>query len=259
VAELTLVMAVYGQPQMLRKQIETIVDYPDAVLERLNVVVVDDCGDPPVDLEGIRFFSDFVKSVKLFRVDKDIPWNQMGARNLGMQHSEGHCLLIDPDMVFDGVVMARMIEAASKLARGRVIKWGLRHVNTGKLDMSSPNTWLLHREDFFAVGGYDEDFAGNKGWSDVQFLDIMRGCYKIEERPDLWAHFHSTASVPDAMVTSLDRSTGANRKKRVKKVAQARAAGGWARWAKTRVSAERLRFPWTQLFPKPSETSAPKS
>jgi hypothetical protein len=257
--ELTVVMAVYGQPLMLAAQLATIRGYGPETRSRLNVVVVDDCGDPAVDPEDIGFLASFVKSVKLFRVDKDIPWNQMGARNLGMQHSEGHCLLIDPDMVFDGVVMARMIEAASKLARGRVIKWGLRHVNTGKLDMSSPNTWLLHRDDFFAVGGYDEDFAGNKGWSDVQFLDIMRGCYKIEERPDLWAHFHSTASVPDAMVTSLDRSTAANRKKRVKKVEQARKAGGWARWAKTRVSAERLRFPWTQLFPKHSETSARKS
>lgn len=257
--ELTLVMAVYGQPQMLWKQLDTILHYPDEVLDRLNVVIVDDCGVPEVETRFVENLDCFAKSAKLFRVDKDIPWNQMGARNLAMQHSSGHCLLIDPDMVFDGKMMARMIQAAEKLARRHVIKWGLRHVSSGKLDMTSPNTWLLHRDDFFAVGGYDEDFAGNKGWSDVQFLDIMRACYKIEERPDLWAHFHGNDSVPDAMVTSLDRSTAANKKKRVKKVEQARKAGGWARWAQTRVSAERLRFPWTQLFPKPSETSPPKS
>ena len=252
-------MAVYGQPHMLAEQVYTILDYDIEVLRKLNVVIVDDCGEPQVDVACATVLASQVKGVKLFRVERNIPWNQMGARNLGMEHSQGHCLLIDPDMVFDGDMMARMMKAAAKLARGRVIKWGLKHVNSGKLDMSSPNTWLIHRDDFFAVGGYDEDFAGNKGWSDVQFLDIMRGCYKIEERSDLWAHFHSTASISDAMVTSLDRSTSANKKKRVKKVDQARKAGGWARWAQTRVSAERLRFPWTQLFPRPSETSPPKS
>lgn len=247
--ELTIIMAVYGQPLMLREQFLAITAYPQHVRERLNVVVVDDCGTPPVDVGTVTCLAQIVKSAKLFRVEQDIPWNQMGARNLGVQQSSGHCLLIDPDMVFDGAMIERMIEAAKKLARGHVVKWGLKHVSSGKLDMTSPNTWLIHREDFFAVGGYDEDFAGNKGWSDVQFLDLMRAVYKIENRPDLFANFHGTDSVPDAMVKSLDRSTAANKKKRLKKVAQARAAGGWARWAKTRRDVPRIRFPWKQLYP----------
>jgi hypothetical protein len=243
-------MAVYGQPLMLTEQVKAISAYPDEVLDNLNVVIVDDCGTPPVDIGVPSYLHAFAKSVQLFRVEKDIPWNQMGARNLGMHHARGWCLMIDPDMIFDGPTMLRMMQAAKKLSRGRIAKFGLKHVNSGKLDMTSPNTWLLHRDDFFAVGGYDEDFAGNKGWSDVQLLDILRSCYKLEERPDLWAHFHGTDSVPDAMVKSLDRSTSVNKKKRVKKVEQARKAGGWARWAKsTRVSAERLRFPWKQLYP----------
>lgn len=248
---LTIVMAVYGQPLMLQEQLLAISSYPQAVREQLTVIVVDDCGEPPVREGTITCLDAIIKSAKLFRVEQDIPWNQMGARNLAMHHASGHCLLIDPDMVFDGRTMARMIEAAKKLARGHVIKWGLRHLNSGKVDMSSPNTWLIHRDDFFAVGGYDEDYAGHKGWSDVQFLDVMRSCYKIEHRPDLLADFYGTDSVPDAMVRSLDRSTSTNKKKRLKKVAQARAAGGWARWAKARKDVSRLRFPWKQIFPTP--------
>lgn len=247
--ELTLIMAVYGQPLMLREQFLAITAYPQHVREQLRVIVVDDCGTPPVEVGTIAALAQVVKEAWLYRVDKDIPWNQMGARNLAMQHAGGVCLLIDPDMVFDGKTMERMIEAAKKLARGHVVKWGLRHVNSGKVDMTSPNTWMIHRGDFFAVGGYDEDYAGNKGWSDVQFLDVMRACYKIELRADLCADFHGTDSIPDAMVKTLDRSTAANKKKRLKKVAQARAAGGWARWAKTRTDVPRLRFPWSQIYP----------
>lgn len=249
--ELTLVMAVYGQPRMLAEQFAAIRGYGPEVNDHLNVVVVDDCGTPPVEELEVEAMSIGVKGAKLLRVEQDIPWNQMGARNLGMHVSSGWCLMIDPDMVFDGPMMHRMIEAASKLQRGRVAKYGLKHVSSGKLDMSSPNTYLIHRDDFFEVGGYDEDYAGHKGWSDVQMLDVLRSTYKIELRPDLYANFHSTASIADAMVTKLDRSTKENRKKRLKKVAQSRAAGGWARWVKTRKEVPRLRFPWKMIFQTP--------
>lgn len=249
-AGLTLVMAVYGQPLMLAKQLATIESYPAEVANYLDLVIVDDCGTPPVTVEAIEEIDGYVKSAKLLRVEKNIPWNQMGARNLGMHVSKGWCVMIDPDMVFDGEVMRRMMLAARKLARGRFIKYGLKHVGSGRLDMSSPNTFLLHRDDFFAVGGYSEDYAGAKGWSDVTMQDVLVSSYKMEARADLFANFHSTASIPDAMVMTLDRSVTENRKKRLKHVAQAKAAGGWARWAKARKDAPRLNFPWKSIFPK---------
>ena len=243
---LTLVMAVYGQPEMLAKQIATITSYDADVIERLKVIIVDDHGDPAVsDQVG----KDLGIDTQIFRVETDINWNQMGARNLGMEHAEGWCLMIDPDMIFDNGMMRRMMQAAAKLQRGRLIKYGLTHVGTKQLDMSSPNTYCIHRDDFFAIGGYDEDFAGNKGWSDVQLLDVLKSTYKMDIRPDLWAHFYSTNEISDAMVTKLDRNTSRNRKKRIKKTEQARKAGGWARWAKTRLDAPRLRFEWSQVFP----------
>ena len=249
--ELTVVIACYGQPLMMRHQIERVATYSEAVQARLNYVIVDDCGKPPMSVSDVELLDSIVKSARLFRVTQDIPWNQMGARNLGMHHSSGVCVMLDPDMLFDAATMSRMIEAASKLPRGHVAKFVLRHKNTGKVDNTSPNTWMLHRDDFFAVGGYDEDFAGNKGWSDVQLQDVLQSCYKIERRPDLIADFYSTNEVPDAMVTSLDRSTALNRRKRVKKVEQARKAGGWAKWAKSRKDVPRVRFAWEQLYPTP--------
>ena len=256
--DLTMVFSVYGQPRMLDKQIATMFDYSPEVCRHLSVVIVDDCGDPPVDADCLHRLS-LLKSVKLLRVTKDIPWNQHGCRNLAMEHAQGWCLLMDPDFVFDGDTLRRLMQCAEKLTRGRVAKYGLTHKSNGKLDMTSPNTWLMHRDDFFAIGGCDEDFSGHKGWADVQLLDLIRACYKIEMRPDLSASFYGPKDIEDAMVSKLDRSTAANKKKRVKKVGQARAAGGWARWAKTRVNLPRIRFPWTMVFQSPCETSAQKT
>lgn len=249
--DLTIIMAIYGQPQMLTEQITTIRSYSFNLRSRLNLVIVDDCGTPPVDPDHAAFLHTLCNSVKLFRIEKDIPWNQMGARNLGMQHSSGWCLMIDPDMVFDADIMARMVQAAEKMQRGQVAKYGLKHKSSGKLDMSSPNTYLIHRDDFFAVGGYDESYAGHKGWSDVELLDVLRSCYKLQMRPDLFANFYSQKDIADAAVTTLDRSTKHNRKLRLKNVAKAKAAGGWARYAKIRASLPRCQFPWKQLYPTP--------
>lgn len=243
---LTICMAVYGQPKMLAHQLATIDGYSQAVLDNLNVIIVDDHGDPEVEEWDAMQLS--VNSVQLFRVDDDIPWNQMGARNLAMQHAKGWCLMIDPDMVFSAEIMVRMLAAQEILQRGQVLKYGLKHKRSGKLDMSSPNTYMIHRDDFFKVGGYDEDFAGNKGWSDVQLLDTLTSCYKLQNRPDLHAEFYGPSDMPDAMVTSLDRNTRVNRAKRIKKVSKARACGGWARWAQLREGAPRLRFKWHKVY-----------
>jgi hypothetical protein len=256
-SEITLVMAIYGQPLMLQKQVDTIKSYPDHVLDDLSIVIVDDHGEPPVDVGLVKSLTAYVRDVQLFRITENIPWNQMGARNLGMVHADGWCLMVDPDMVFQADVMHRIQLAAEKLSPGHVVRYQLKHVSSGKLDASSPNTYLIHSTDFIKVGGYDEDYAGNKGWSDVQLLDVLNAHYKMHSRPDLWADFYSKDQISDASVNTLDRSTGANRKKRLKKVDQARACGGWRKWVtKHKSEIRNLRFGWTRLVPS---TDSPTS
>lgn len=245
---LTICMAIYGQPKMLAHQLATMEDYPQSVRDNLNLIIVDDHGDPEVTKWDVMHFDSAVNSAQLFRVDSNIPWNQMGARNLAMEHAKGWCLMIDPDMVFSAGIMTRMLEAQEILQRGQVLKYGLKHKKSGKLDMSSPNTYMIHRDDFFRVGGYDEDFAGNKGWSDVQLLDVLTSCYKLQKRPDLHAEFYGPSDISDAMVTSLDRNTRVNRAKRIRKVSYVRKSGGWARYAQLRAIAPRLRFKWHKVY-----------
>lgn len=244
---LSIGMATYGQPLMMAKHMETIASYPEVIRSQLRVIVVDDCGEPPFVPSGEPF------DLRVFRVNKDIPWNQCGCRNL-VAHvaADGPMLLLDPDMVFPAEMMDRMLQASYKLVRGQVVKYGLKHVGNGQLDMTSPNTYMLYREDFLACGGYHEGYAGHKGWSDVELLDILSAFYRVRKRPDLFADFYSTREIPDAAVTGLDRSTKHNRSIRIKRHGQAKAVGGWVRFIKSNKS-EKLRFPWMEV------TSPPKS
>lgn len=248
---ISIVVAVYGQPKMLARQLEEFATYQDDIRKHLELIIVDDHGDPAVtEQEGAAFGA--LLRTEVYRVLDDIPWNQMGARNLGMKMARHEwCLMIDPDMVIDAPTMLRMIAATNALKPGHLVKYGLKHVNEPKrdVDMSSPNTYLIRKSDFWQVGGYDEDFAGNKGWSDVQLLDVLKAHYKIHNRPDLHAHFYSTNQIDDAAVMTLDRSTKHNRAIRLRNAAKARKLGGWIRWTQRRAD-QTIRFKWDRIYPQ---------
>ena len=250
---LTIVMAIYGQPKMLAKQVDTIAGYSSEIQDQLSVIIVDDHGDPAVtkdEVERLRC------PVQIYRVDDDINWNQMGARNLGMDRAEGWCVMIDPDMVFQEVVIRRMLSAVQSAKRGLVYHYGLHHVtgnhsevsrNAGDLDYRSPNTYLLHREDFFNAGGYDEDYRGNKGYSDVQMQHVLKAFYKVERMGGVYADFYSNDKIPDAQVIWLDRSYPKNRALHMKKKATFRQCGGPKKWVK-QAKGPNLRFKWSKIL-----------
>lgn len=245
----TLAMAVYGQPEMLGVWFDTLRSYSESMLDNMELLIVDDHGSPPAvipdDIQALL-------PCQQFRVLDNIAWNQPGARNLALEHIDTPLVLfVDPDMVFPDAMMQKMLDSGEDLERKKVIRFMLKHRgghSAGKVDSSSPNTWFLHVEDFLAVGAYDEDFSGNKGWSDVQLLDVMRANYKINHDPELFADFYGTDEVSDAMVTSLDRSTKANKHKRLLKVKEARMMGGWAKWTKHHCNRDRLRFRWERIL-----------
>lgn len=149
-------------------------------------------------------------------------------------------MVVQPDM------MDRMVDAGARLPEKEVIRFMLKHKGSGVLDGSSPNTWFMHVSDFLWVGAYDEDYAGNKGWSDVQLLDIVKSFFKVHHRADLFVDFYSVNEVSDSMVTSLDRSHAANRKLRLRKLSWVRRKGGWKAFLKA--DRTRIRFPWTKIL-----------
>jgi hypothetical protein len=236
-------MAVYGQPLMLEKWWETIRDYDDSVLDQIRLVIVDDHGDPPVAIpHDIRA----MLGCQLYRVRRQIEWNQMGARNLGVQEAQTPwVLMMDPDMVLEPTVAKRLVSFLPRLRQGSLVKFLLRYTND-VLDNSSPNVYLIHKSDFLKVGGYDEDYAGHKGWSDVQFLHTLTG-FKMAflKKPDLWVRYYRPRDIEDATVKTLDRSVAFNRRMHIMKMSAARKIG-WAKWAAANRQ-KLVRFPWGKV------------
>jgi glycosyltransferase involved in cell wall biosynthesis len=237
-------MAVYGQPLMLEKWWKTIRSYDDEVLDNLHLVIVDDHGHPPA---AIPLDIQAMLRCKLFRVTKQIEWNQMGARNLGVSHAESPwVLMMDPDMVVELPVAKRLLKLIPKLRPGSLVKLLLRYTND-VLDSTSPNVYLISKGDFVKVGGYDEDYAGHKGWSDVQFMHTLRGFRIKFHRPDgLWVRYYRPRDISDATVKTLNRSVAHNRHVHIKKMGWMK-RHGWAKWAAANKK-KMLKFPWERVL-----------
>lgn len=249
---LTLVYAVYGQPLMLAEILRRMSAYSVGIRKRLKLILVDDHGDPEVTVTQAMAFNGHIET-ELYRIDDDIPWNQMGARNLGMYRARGWCAMLDTDMVLTENSIRAILRFIDANPRGCVLRYGLRHLVHLEQDsiMSSPNTYVIHRADFMESGGYDEDYAGHKGWSDVQLLDILNAHYRIVQRPDIWAIFYHQSSVKDAQVHNsggVDRSVDRNKKLRISKRNEMRVCGGWKRWVREKKGAN-LRFGWRKIYP----------
>ena len=238
---LTFVMATYGQPKMLEKWWETLRTYPEAVAAKIRLVIVDDHGDPPAEIpEDIRG----IFKAALYRVTKNIPWNQPGARNLGVHVAKTDwLLLLDPDMVVEPKVATALLVHSRKMKRGQLVKLLLRYTDN-TYDATSPNVYLLHKADFNQVGGYDEDYAGHKGWSDVQFMHTLRGFKMRFLKPvGLWVRYYRPRDVADATVNTLPRSVKHNRSLHIRKMAIAKR--NWQAWVKTK--GKNIRFPWVRV------------
>lgn len=239
-AELTIGFSVYGQPAMLNFWMAEFRNQPREWIDKVEVIVVDDCGNPPAVVPKDL-------PVSLYRVKKDIPWNQAGARNL-VAHvaSTQRLMLIDPDMTLPDGMLQRLVEESRHLTTGLAFRPALVHVSDRRIDHTSPNVHLLLREDFLLIGGYDEDYCGSKGWSDVQLLRVMQKAFTMRQRDDLYFHFHhQNKSLPDAQVFSLDRSTKKNKALHIRKMALLKNLG-WRKFAR-KVIGERLRFPWEKV------------
>lgn len=194
----TLIMAYYDNPLMLVEHYRFIRQMPDRLREHVNLIIVDDCSPTapatPSDLDGA--------ALQIYRLRKDVRWNQDACRNIGVKHAETNWVLMTD--------MDHMVSAA---AWETVINrnWDARKAYTftrvSAPDMTPykphPNSWFMHRDTFNAVGGYDERFAGLYG-TDGDFQTRLRTRFPFKQIKEPLIRIPRTL-IPDASTTSYLR------------------------------------------------------
>lgn len=205
---LTIVMAYYENPGMLQMQCAEWRRYDRQFWSQISVVIVDD-GSQDHHAKDVLAGADLpLRSVKLFRVDKDIPWNQDGARNLGMRNVEDEwALLTDMDHMLDADQVSGALLRCQNTPVGMYLMPIRKQQWTGTIANPHPNSYLIRVGEFWDQGGYDEDFAGVYG-SDGNFRKCMRAGLTENMTQEFYLTQYRREEFPDSGTNRYSRKQG---------------------------------------------------
>ena len=193
---LSLVVAVLDSCEVVRRQL---LHLNDVLTPECELILVDDGSQP-----SLQAVCDSVEKKYPFRLlftQDDRPWTQPKARNLGASVAQADRLLF---FDIDHILTPSIIDACLRY-RGDKLHWrrgpGIldeqgaivtdrailkKHGLNGDLPDVHINSFMIRRELFDLLGGYDERFCGQYGGDDVDFNDrycrlVKFGIAKPEE------------------------------------------------------------------------------
>ncbi|MFT4037598.1 MAG: glycosyltransferase [Thermomicrobiales bacterium] len=170
---LSMVIPVYNNWGQVERQFALREALSEAATQATELIVVDDCSGSPLP------FATVPRNTAVLRVLDDIPWNQGGARNLGVSVARGDWLILtDVEHFFDAPSVEGALETLETLDPAALYRTARRvqEERDGRETEIGPplNVFLASRQAYLNVGGVDEDFSGHYGYDDREFLDRWR-------------------------------------------------------------------------------------
>src|SRR5678809_777529 len=154
---LTLVLPFYENHGFLAQQLTFWRTWPEELREYVSAVVVDDGSPEPLELRD----TPLPFPVRVFRIEVDVRWNWLAARNIGAHHAEeGWLLLTDMDHVIPQETLRAVLHSDLDPRRAYAFQ---RWEHTGIPLAPHSASWLMTRSLFWEVGGYDERLSGYYG------------------------------------------------------------------------------------------------
>ena len=167
---LTLITHHYNGHDRVITLLDHIASFAEDIRSKLSIIVVDDYSDENQALPKYGL------DITQYRVLTDIPWNQCGARNLGVFMSQTPwALLFDVDQHPRERGIKYILHHYEQLQPDTMYSFRVSNyfdANDHQALEVHPNTLLVPVTNFKEFGMYDEDFAGNYGYEDL-YLPVM--------------------------------------------------------------------------------------
>lgn len=162
IPKLSIVTHFYNQHDLVQLHIEQWKSLPDDVVDQLEFICVDDFSSEEIKINKGNL------NLRLFKVIDDIDWNMPGCKNLGAFMSKSDWIIFfDIDNFIEPNGFTKILNAINQLDARTLYRFN--RTEQGERVDSHINTLLLHKKEFFEIGGLDEDFSGHYGYEDVHF------------------------------------------------------------------------------------------
>lgn len=184
---LSVVLGYYNDAAPLARRVSEWKAYPAPVLRQTEFVVVDDGSQTqPLTKAKVGALVTGAPGLRLVacRINRDVGWNNHGARNVGAFVAQGKTLLmLDMDCVLTPAQMTVALAASLDLDGKTALYFARALVTAPRVPIKpSPNMFLITRAAFWRMGGYNEDLTGFYG-TDKEFKSRMAG-FGIVRRVD---------------------------------------------------------------------------
>lgn len=233
---LSLIFTYYQNPLMLEYQWRIWQTYP----EHVEVVLVDDGSPVGFRAEEVAARMPPLKcSFKLARILVDLPWNQCGARNLGV-HLATKTWEMTVDI--DHIIPLHFINCICRHELDPDTIYSLQRLDHFTRNPYHPHweTKVMTREKFWTVGGFDEAFCGHYAFSERNWLRRVKQ-FKNGELPYAIERV-SEYEIEDSKTFGLVRKEG-------------RDDPAWFEindWKeRNRITVQLLKLPWKLVFSNP--------
>lgn len=162
---LSMIFPYYRNPQQLALQYAEMTRWSEKAKAQIEVVIVDDGSpEPAVDVER----PDGLPALRIYRVLEDKPWRQHGAKNIGAHEAAAPWLLLtDIDHILTASAADALLKRLPKMDGNTAYMLhrveadtGLPTVNDKGQLKPHPNSFVMSRNLYWRVGGYDEEFEG---------------------------------------------------------------------------------------------------
>lgn len=151
--KLSIIYPFYENHDMLKRQLEHWRALPQCVLEQTEFILVDDASPKPMTVAPTGL------TMQAFRVRRDIRWNQHGARNIGAHHARGEWILLTD---IDHIVPLETLTKVLNITEPDIYTFERAGMDGARVK-PHVNSFLMTRDRYWEIGGYDEDYRGIYG------------------------------------------------------------------------------------------------
>jgi glycosyltransferase involved in cell wall biosynthesis len=158
--DVTIIVPYYENPEFFKKQLAGWFSYPHDLSKHVRFIVVDD-GSPMNPAEDLLRDVAAPYQLRLFRIEVDVRWNWLAARNIGANHADTKWIMLtDMDHVVDAKILKTLVRGDH--LENIIYRFSRRDWNNVSVH-PHPNSWFMTKEMFWKVGGYDEALSGYYG------------------------------------------------------------------------------------------------
>ena len=188
---ITINLSFYNQNEVLREHILGWKSWSDSLKEKFSFCIIDDCSKTKAtDILSDIDLSDL--NISIYRVKEDLVCNIAGVRNLSAKECKTEWMVIlDMDTLVSEELATSMVSLCD-VPSGNCFKFNRRvptdpyHVKNGQ---QHPAVCLLRLEDYWKVGGCEEDLVGHYGQTDPIFWYRAQGKLKVDVRMDMFLDY----------------------------------------------------------------------